>query len=117
MLSHPCHRRTFLNVHDLAGVELHLQAPVGLVLVQPAVRGEGVLLALAGHADLHAAQEPAGVPTRAVVPDHQPVDLGGNPGEWVNKVLCPGTCMLPSLLTSPDTCASCSRSGPSGDSG
>lgn len=76
----PCCCHTFLDLQDLAGVQLHLQAPIGLVLVQPAVGREGVLLALAGHADLDAAQEPAGVHACAIMPDHQPVDLEGNSG-------------------------------------
>lgn len=76
--SKPLH--TFLDLHDLTGIEFHLQAPISMVLVQPAVGREGVLLALAGHADLHTGQEPAGSPARAIVPNQQPVDLEGNPG-------------------------------------
>lgn len=53
------HLHTFLDLHDLAWIKLHLQAPIGLVLVQPAVGREGVPLALAGHANLDTAQEPA----------------------------------------------------------
>lgn len=53
-----------------------------MVLIQPAIGREGVLLALAGHADLHTGQEPAGTPACAIVPNQQPVDLEGNPGCW-----------------------------------
>lgn len=80
LLFHPCLLHTFLDFHDFTGIELHLQAPISLVLVQPAVGRKGVLLALARHADLHAAQVPAGTPARAIVPNHQPVDLKGNLG-------------------------------------
>lgn len=68
---------TFLDLHNFAGVELHLQTPISLVLVQPAVCREGVLFALTGHTNLNTAQEPACMQARAVMPDHQPVDL-----EW-----------------------------------
>lgn len=74
----PSLSHTFLDLHHLAGVQLHLQTPISLVLIQPPVGREGVLLALAGHADLDATQEPACMHASAVVPNHQPDDLEGN---------------------------------------
>jgi hypothetical protein len=45
------------------------------------------LLALAGHTDLDASQEPTCMHACAVVPNHQPDDLKGNPDVLARLVL------------------------------
>lgn len=87
LMTPPSPLHTFLDLHDLTGVKLHLQTSIGLVLVQPAVGREGVLLALAGHTDLDASQEPTCMHACAVVPNHQPDDLKGNPDVLARLVL------------------------------
>ena len=62
---------TLFLLQDLAGVDLHLRLPVGLVLAEPAVAGEHVVLAVHRHHDLDTVQEPARPHPLVGVADHQ----------------------------------------------
>lgn len=67
---------TLFDVQDLAGVDLHLHLAVGLILTEPAVAGEHVLLPVHRHRDLNAVQEPTGTQPLVGVANQEPVDLG-----------------------------------------
>lgn len=63
------------NVQDLAGVDLYLYFPVSLVLTEPAVAGEHILLPVHWHRDLHTVQEPTGTQALVGVANQETVDL------------------------------------------
>ena len=66
---------TLFHVQDLAWVNLHLRLAVGLVLVQPAVTGEHVMLSVDWNHNLNTVQEPAGTHALVGVANHQTIDL------------------------------------------
>ena len=66
---------TLFNVQDLAGVDLHLDLPVGLVFAEPAVAGEHVLLAMDRDLDLDTVQEPTSTQALVGVANEEPVYL------------------------------------------
>lgn len=66
---------TLFHLQDLARVNFHLCLPVSLILIQPAVAGEHVMLPMDWNHNLNAVQEPAGTHAFVGVANHQTVDL------------------------------------------
>ena len=66
---------TLFDVQGLAGVDLHLDLPVGLVFAEPAVAGEHVLLAMDRDLDLDTVQEPTSTQALVGVANEEPVYL------------------------------------------
>lgn len=66
---------TLFHLQDLAGVNLHLRLAISLVLIQPAVTGEHVMLPVNWNHDLNAVQEPTRVHARVGVANHESVEL------------------------------------------
>ena len=66
---------TFLDVQGLAGIDLHLHLAVSLILTQPAMAGELVLLPMDRNNDLDTVQEPTSPQTLVSVAYQKTVDL------------------------------------------
>lgn len=66
---------TLFNIQDLARIELHLHFPISLVLAEPAVDREHVLLPMNWHRNLHTVQIPSSLQAFVRVTNQETDDL------------------------------------------
>lgn len=66
---------TLFHIQDLAGVDIHLCLAVSLILIQPAVTGEHVMLSMDRNHDLNTIQEPAHIHACIGVANRESVEL------------------------------------------
>ena len=63
------------DVQDLTGIDLHLHLPIGLILAEPAMTGEHVLLPMDWDRDHNTVQEPTSTQPFVGVANQEAVDL------------------------------------------